>query len=152
VKTGQYRAVYAKKINVSRRLWFILQAPICRYAFATVFHFSPRLIRTVRRPLSLLLMLFLLLTQQATLSHAVSHLAPAAIAAAAQEATGDSTEFAAHDCDLCVAAAQFAAALPTCSIPPPPSVAAGNVHHTFLARGFEAAPALAFRSRAPPFA
>ena len=106
----------------------------------------------MRRPLSLLLMLFLLLTQQATLSHAVGHLTPAAIAAAAQEATGDSTEFAAHDCDLCVAAAQFAAALPASSVPPPLSATAGKVHHAFLARGFEAAPALAFRSRAPPFA
>lgn len=106
----------------------------------------------MRRPLSLLLMLFLLLTQQATLSHAVSHLAPAAIAAAAQEATGDGTEFAAHDCDLCVAAAQFATALPAASVPPPPSAAAANVHHAFLARGVEGAPALAFRSRAPPFA
>jgi len=104
----------------------------------------------VRRPLSLLLMLFLLLTQQATLSHAVSHLAPAAIAAAAQEATGESTEFAAHDCELCVAAAQFAAALPASILPTPPAATAGNVHHAFLARGFEAAPALAFRSRAPP--
>jgi fructose-specific component phosphotransferase system IIB-like protein len=141
-----------KKINVSRTLWFILQALICRHAFATIFHFPSRLIRTVRRPLSLLLMLFLLLTQQATLSHAVSHLAPAAIAAAAQEATGDSTEFAAHDCDLCVAAAQFAAALPASSVPPLSCAAAGKVHHAFLARGFEAAPALAFRSRAPPFA
>ena len=58
-------------------------------------------------------MLFLLLTQQATLSHAVSHLAPAAIAASAvQELSGDKQEFAAHACELCVAAAQFAAALP----------------------------------------
>lgn len=106
----------------------------------------------MRRPLSLLLLLFLLLTQQATLSHAVSHLAPAAIAAAAQEATGDGNEFAAHDCDLCVAAAQFAAALPASSVQPLPSAAAGNVHHAFPAHGFEAAPALAFRSRAPPVA
>ena len=106
----------------------------------------------MRRPLSLLMMLFLLLTQQATLSHAVGHLAPAAIAAAAQEASGGDTEFADHDCELCVAAAQFAAALPAADIQSLPTLPSGASHHTVPARGFDAAPALAFRSRAPPAA
>lgn len=106
----------------------------------------------MRRPLSLLLILFLLLTQQVTLTHAVSHLAPAAIAAAAQEATGDGAELAAHDCDLCVAAAQFAAALPLSTVQPPPASQSGHHRHALPVRGFDAAPALAFRSRAPPVA
>jgi len=107
----------------------------------------------VRRPLSLLLMLFLLLTQQASLSHAVSHLAPAAtIAAAAQELSSDTQEFAAHACELCVAAAQFAAALPASTFQLQPADPAAVVHHAVPTRGIEAAPALAFRSRAPPFA
>jgi len=128
-----------------------LQALCVAIVARPFFTLSPRLIRTVRRPLSLLLMLFLLLTQQATLSHAVSHLAPSAVAAAAvQELSSDTREFAAHDCDLCIAAAQFAATLPASILQAPPAAAAGNVHHAFLARGFEAAPALAFRSRAPP--
>lgn len=116
-------------------------------------HFSlSRLIRNVRRPLSLLLMLFLLLTQQATLTHAVSHLAPADIAAAAQEVSSDSTEFAAHDCALCVAAAQFAAAIPAPAFQIGAEAATSRVYLGPPARSFTAAPALAFRSRAPPFA
>lgn len=107
----------------------------------------------MRRPLSLLLMLFLLLTQQATLTHAVSHLAPAAIAAATvQEFSSDSTEFAAHDCELCVAAAQFAAALPAAPVRLQPGDAPAVAHLASPARSFTAAPALAFRSRAPPLA
>lgn len=98
-------------------------------------------------------MLFLLLTQQASLSHAVSHLAPSAVAtAAAQELSGDTQEFAAHACDLCVAAAQFAAVLPTSTFALQAADAPATVYHAFAARGFHAAPALAFRSRAPPFA
>ncbi|MDY0960739.1 hypothetical protein [Massilia sp. CFBP9026] len=108
----------------------------------------------MRRPLSLLLMLFLLFTQQASLSHAVSHLAPAATiaAAAAQELSSDTQEFAAHACELCVAAAQFAAALPASTFHLQPADPAAVVHHAVPTRGIEAAPALAFRSRAPPFA
>lgn len=107
----------------------------------------------MRRPLSLLLMLFLLLTQQASLSHAVSHLAPAAIAASAvQELSSDNQEFAAHACELCVAAAQFAAAVPASTFHLQPAAAAGVVHHAVPERAFEPAPALAFRSRAPPLA
>lgn len=98
-------------------------------------------------------MLFLLLTQQASLSHAVSHLAPGAVAAAAaQELSGDTQEFSAHACDLCVAAAQFAAVLPATTFQLPAADAPGSVHHAFAVRGFQAAPALAFRSRAPPVA
>ncbi len=98
-------------------------------------------------------MLFLLLTQQASLSHAVSHLAPGAVAAAAvQELSSDTQEFAAHACDLCVAAAQFAAVLPASTFQLQAADASGIVHHAFAARGFHAAPALAFRSRAPPLA
>ncbi len=106
----------------------------------------------MRRPLSLLLMLFLLLTQQVTLTHAVSHLAPAAVAVAAQEVSGDSTEFAAHDCELCIAAAQFAAALPASvhGLPPPAAPAAAPA--PALVQAWAAAPALAFHSRAPPLA
>lgn len=107
----------------------------------------------MRRPLSLLLMLFLLLTQQAALSHAVSHLAPTALAtAAAQELRGDSQELTVHDCQLCVAAAQFAAAVPASTFQLQAPAAPGNVPHAYFARGFLAAPALAFRSRAPPVA
>jgi len=107
----------------------------------------------VRRPLSLLLVLFLLLTQQASLSHAVSHLAPSAVAAAAaQELSGDTREFAAHVCDLCVAAAQFAAALPATTFELPAPGAPASIHQAGPARGVQAATALAFRSRAPPFA
>lgn len=98
-------------------------------------------------------MLFLLLTQQASLSHAVSHLAPNAVAAAAvQELSSDTQEFAAHACDLCVAAAQFAAALPASTFQLQPADAPVIVHHASPARGFHAAPALAFHSRAPPVA
>ncbi|WP_306397941.1 hypothetical protein [Telluria beijingensis] len=104
----------------------------------------------MRRPLSLLLMLFLLLTQQATLSHAVGHLAPAAIAAAAQEASGGDTEFADHDCELCVAAAQFAAALPASVHGLAPATAPASVPALGATHTFQAAPALAFHSRAPP--
>lgn len=145
----------AKKYKPFRLPWFILQAlfvaPCLRPSFKG---FAPRLIRTVRRPLSLLLMLFLLLTQQASLSHAVSHLAPAATiaAAAAQELSSDTQEFAAHACELCVAAAQFAAALPASTFHLQPADPTVVVHHAVPTRGIEAAPALAFRSRAPPFA
>lgn len=104
----------------------------------------------MRRPLSLLLMLFLLLTQQGTLSHAVSHLAPAAIAAAAQEAGSDSTEFADHDCALCVAAAQYATALPASVHTVAPGAAPARIPALAFSQPFEAAPALAFQSRAPP--
>lgn len=99
-------------------------------------------------------MLFLLFTQQASLSHAVSHLAPAATiaAAAAQELSSDTQEFAAHACELCVAAAQFAAALPASTFHLQPADPTVVVHHAVPTRGIEAAPALAFRSRAPPFA
>ena len=97
-------------------------------------------------------MLFLLLTQQASLSHAVSHLAPAAVAAAAQELSSDSTEFAAHDCALCVAATQFAAALPASTFALQAADPPGIAQQALSAGGFQAAPALAFRSRAPPFA
>jgi len=110
----------------------------------------------VRRPLSLLLMLFLLFTQQASLSHAVSHLAPAAAiasaTAAAQELSRDTQEFAAHACELCVAAAQFAAALPASTFHLQAADPVAVVHHTVITRGISAAPALAFRSRAPPSA
>ncbi|TXG00827.1 hypothetical protein FVD38_06600 [Massilia arenae] len=105
--------------------------------------------------MSLLLMLFLLFTQQASLSHAVSHLAPAAAlasAAAVQEVGSDTQEFAAHACELCVAAAQFAAALPASTFHLQPANPAVILHHAVPTRGIEAAPALAFRSRAPPFA
>ena len=96
-------------------------------------------------------MLFLLLTQQASLSHAVSHLAPAALAAAsAQEIATDSSELAAHHCELCVAAAQFAAALPASTFHLQPVDPPGVPRFASLTRTFEAAPALAFRSRAPP--
>lgn len=98
-------------------------------------------------------MLFLLLTQQASLSHAVSHLAPAAVAAAAvQEVGTDTQEFAAHACELCVAAAQFAAVLPSASLYLPVLDAPAVVQHGVIAHGVARAPALAFRSRAPPFA
>jgi len=98
-------------------------------------------------------MLFLLLTQQASLSHAVSHLAPAAIAASAvQELSSDNQEFAPHACELCVAAAQFAAAVPASTFHLQPAAVAGVVHHAVPERAFEPAPALAFRSRAPPLA
>lgn len=95
-------------------------------------------------------MLFLLLTQQATLSHAVGHLAPAAIAAAAQQASGDSSEFADHDCELCIAAAQYAAALPASVQRLAPSAALASIPALGSSQPFEAAPALAFHSRAPP--
>ena len=39
----------------------------------------------MRRPITFLLMFFLLLTQQVAMSHAVTHLAPAALASAAGE-------------------------------------------------------------------
>ena len=104
----------------------------------------------MRRPLSLLLMLFLLLTQQATLSHAVGHLAPAAIAAAAQEASSGSTEFADHDCALCIAAAQYAATLPASVQTLAPVAASASIPSSAFSHPFEAAPALAFHSRAPP--
>ena len=99
-------------------------------------------------------MLFLLFTQQASLSHAVSHLAPAAAlaSAAAQELSSDTQEFAAHACELCVAAAQFAAALPASTFHLQAADPAAVVHHAVPTRGIEAAPALAFRSRAPPSA
>lgn len=98
-------------------------------------------------------MLFLLLTQQASLSHAVSHLAPNAVAlAAAQELSSDTQEFAAHACELCVAAAQFAAALPASTFQLQPADAPRIVHRATSTGGFHAAPALAFRSRAPPVA
>ncbi len=98
-------------------------------------------------------MLFLLLTQQVSLSHAVGHLAPsAAIAAAAQELSSDTQEFAAHACELCVAAAQFAAVLPASAFHLQAVDPAVIVHHAVPTRGIEAALALAFRSRAPPSA
>jgi hypothetical protein len=106
----------------------------------------------VHRFLSSLLMLFLLLSQQVTLSHAVSHWAPTAIAAAAgeQKLVGEPREAASHLCDLCVAAAQYAAILPPSSLHFQ-AVAALPVHATTsLAQTFEATTLLAFRSRAPP--
>lgn len=147
----------AKKYKPCAQPWFILQslfvAPCLRPLFTG---FGPRLNSTVRRPLSLLLMLFLLLTQQASLSHAVSHLAPAAamasVTSAAQELSSDTQEFAAHACELCIAAAQFAAALPTSTFHLQAADPAAIVHHAVPTRSIEAAPALAFRSRAPPAA
>jgi hypothetical protein len=105
----------------------------------------------VHRFLSPLLMLFLLLSQQVTLSHAVSHWAPTAVAAAGeQKLVGETREAASHLCDLCVAAAQYAAILPPSSHHFQ-AVAALPVHATTsLAQTFEATTLLAFRSRAPP--
>lgn len=104
----------------------------------------------MRRSLTLLLMLFLLLTQQATLSHAVGHLAPAAIAAAAQETSGDGSEFADHACDLCIAAALHAAALPPSVHGLAPAAASAIAPGATFTHIFQAAPAPAFHSRAPP--
>lgn len=105
----------------------------------------------MRRSLSLLLMLFLLLSQQATLSHAVSHWAPAAIAAASgEQALTDGEQAAGHACQLCVAAAQYAAVLPAACPHLPPAAAPAAHAVGALAHSFQAAPALAFQSRAPP--
>jgi tetrahydromethanopterin S-methyltransferase subunit D len=96
-------------------------------------------------------MLFLLLSQQASLSHVVSHWAPAAIASASGEsvATGD-TELSAHACGLCVAAAQYAAAIPASTFSlqaaEPPAIITSSAQ----VRPSAAAPTLAFHSRAPP--
>lgn len=147
----------AKKYKPFHLPWFILQALFVASCLRPSFKsFGPRLNSTVRRPLSLLLMLFLLLTQQASLSHAVSHLAPAAaiasVTSSAQELSSDTQEFAAHACELCVAAAQFAAALPAATFHLQAADPAVVLHHALPTRGIAAAPALAFRSRAPPSA
>lgn len=98
-------------------------------------------------------MLFLLLSQQATLSHAVSHWAPAALAASSGEQfASDGSEFSPHACELCIAAAQYAAALPAATFQLPPAEPAATLYASVPAPDFEADPALAFRSRAPPFA
>jgi hypothetical protein len=104
----------------------------------------------VRRPITYLLMFFLLLTQQVATSHAVTHWTPAALASVAgEERVGGNTDFKAHLCDLC-AAAQHAVAVPGDAYrlqPPEPFVL---VHVEAGERAALAALSLAFQSRAPP--
>lgn len=98
-------------------------------------------------------MLFVLLSQQATLSHVVSHLVPAALAASSgEQSSGEAGEYSVHACQLCIAAAQYAAALPAATFQLPPAEPAASRYVSVPAPDFEADPALAFRSRAPPFA
>lgn len=95
-------------------------------------------------------MFFLLLTQQVAMSHAVTHLAPAALASAAgEERVGGPADFKLHVCDLC-AAAQHATAPPSAEVclRLPASVALVRIDARECAA--RSALRLAFRSRAPP--
>lgn len=94
-------------------------------------------------------MFFLLLTQQVAMSHAVTHLTPAALASAAGEERVGGKDLKAHACELC-AAAQYASAIPGDDYrlqPPEPIVL---VHVEARERAALAALRLAFHSRAPP--
>lgn len=111
----------------------------------------------MRRVLSLLLtpllLLVLLLSQQAALTHALAHWepgTPGALAAASEQAFGDERESAAHACGLCVAAAQYAAVLPTSGFQPSPPAASATAPAIAFASPSRAALALPFHSRAPP--
>ncbi|MFC5462768.1 hypothetical protein [Massilia niabensis] len=104
----------------------------------------------MRRPISFLLMFFLLLTQQVAMSHAVTHWTPAALASAAgEERIGAKADFTAHACELC-AAAQYASPVPVDGYRLQPPDPVGLVHVTTRERAAQAATRLAFRSRAPP--
>jgi len=94
-------------------------------------------------------MFFLLLTQQVAMSHAVTHLTPAALASAAGEERVGSADFKLHACDLC-AAAQHATAPPAAEVclQLPASVALVRIDARECAA--RSALRLAFRSRAPP--
>jgi len=96
-------------------------------------------------------MLFLLLSQQASLSHVVSHWTPAAIASASGDpvATGEN-ELTAHACGLCVAAAQYAAVLPASFSSLQAAQQPAVAFSAAPARPSAAATTLAFHSRAPP--
>ena len=95
-------------------------------------------------------MFFLLLTQQVAMSHAVTHLAPAALASAAgEERVGDKADFKAHACELC-AAAQYASPVPGDGYRLRPPDPVGLVRTETRERAAQAASRLAFRSRAPP--
>lgn len=112
-----------------------------------------RLTAIVRRPLFLLLALFLLLTQQLAVTHAVHHREPAAIAATGGESlAGDVGEYGVHACALCGVAAQYAAVLPAFPLRLQPAEPAPAFHAVVPVSGVEAGTPLAFRSRAPPLA
>jgi hypothetical protein len=105
----------------------------------------------VRLPITLLVTLLLLLTQHAALTHAVKHWAPAVLAVAqGGEHVTSAPALTSHVCDLCVAASQFAAALPAhafaLKLPDPGSVRAQPAS----LRAFLATLRLGFHSRAPP--
>ncbi|HEX8478685.1 MAG TPA: hypothetical protein VF663_10140 [Telluria sp.] len=107
----------------------------------------------MRLPITLFvtLLLLLLLMQHAALTHAVKHWAPAVLAVAqGGEHVTSAPALTAHVCDLCVAASQFAAALPAhafaLQLPDPGSVRAQPAS----LRAFLATLRLGFHSRAPP--
>jgi len=99
----------------------------------------------------LLLTLLLLLSQQMTLAHAVSHPSPSVVILAdAEAAATDTRELTAHACHLCVAAAQFAAALPASQPGLPPPAPCAAMQRAAPVPGIAAATTLAFHSRGPP--
>jgi len=105
----------------------------------------------VRQLVSSLLTLLLLLSQQMTLAHAVSHPSPSVVILAdAEAAATDTRELTAHACHLCVAAAQFAAALPASQPGLPPPAPCAAMQRAAPVPGIAAATTLAFHSRGPP--
>lgn len=95
-------------------------------------------------------MFVLLLTQQAAMSHAITHWTPAALASAAgEERVGGSPDFKLHACDLCAAAH-------SASAPPGAGYHLELLESARLERveahenASRAPLRLAFRSRAPP--
>lgn len=107
----------------------------------------------MRRSLSLLLTLFLLLGQQEALSHVVNHLTRAAVAAAdADDDATDPSKQKASACSLCSLAGQYAAALPYSPVFLPATYSPPVLHVSAPASVVRTGTVAGFDSRAPPLA